>query len=75
MQRNRRRLLQSAGSLPLCALPFGTRAADASKGLRIGIIGSGRVGGTVGELWVKAGHQVMFSSLDLAHDKALGVKP
>ena len=39
--------------------------------LKIGVIGSGRVGGTVGELWAKAGHEVMFSSLDLAHDKAL----
>jgi predicted dinucleotide-binding enzyme len=30
--------------------------------LRIGIIGSGRVGGTIGGLWVKAGHPVLFSS-------------
>lgn len=71
MQPNRRRLLQSAGGLIFCMLPLGTRAADARKGLRIGVIGSGRVGGTVGTLWVKAGHQVMFSSLDLEHDKAL----
>jgi predicted dinucleotide-binding enzyme len=64
-------LLQSAASLLLCALPLGTRAADARKGLRIGVIGSGRVGGTVGTLWVKAGHEVMFSSLDLEHDRKL----
>lgn len=74
MRRNRRRLLQSAGGVLLCALPLGTMAADARKGLRIGVIGSGRVGGTVGELWVKAGHQVMFSSLDLEHDKALAAR-
>ena len=28
----------------------------------IGIIGSGRIGGTLGRLWVKAGHPVLFSS-------------
>jgi len=43
MQRNRRLVLQSAGaSLVLWALPLGARAADARKGLRIGVIGSGR---------------------------------
>ena len=30
--------------------------------MKIGIVGSGRLGGTVGSLWVKAGHDVMFSS-------------
>jgi hypothetical protein len=30
--------------------------------MRIGVIGAGSLGGTVGELWVKAGHEVMFSS-------------
>jgi predicted dinucleotide-binding enzyme len=29
---------------------------------KIGVIGSGKIGGTVGTLWVKAGHQVFFSS-------------
>jgi len=28
----------------------------------IGVIGAGNIGGTVGALWVKAGHPVMFSS-------------
>ena len=71
MQPNRRLVLRSAGSLLLCALPFGTRAADVAKGLRIGVIGSGRVGGTIGALWVRAGHEVMFSSLDIEHDRKL----
>ncbi|MGH8702723.1 MAG: NADPH-dependent F420 reductase [Burkholderiales bacterium] len=74
MQPKRRRLLRSAAGLLLSALPFGTRAADAGKGLRIGVIGSGNVGGTIGTLWVKAGHEVMFSSLDLEHDKALAAR-
>jgi predicted dinucleotide-binding enzyme len=30
--------------------------------MKIGIIGSGHVGGTVGSLWAKAGHTIMFSS-------------
>ena len=72
MQPNRRLVLQSAGaSLVLWALPLEARAADARKGLKIGVIGSGRVGGTIGALWVKAGHEVMFSSLDIEHDRKL----
>lgn len=76
MKPSRRQFLQTAGaaaaSLALEALPLTVRAADAPPGrMKIGVIGSGRVGGTVGELWVKAGHEVMFSSLDLEHDKAL----
>jgi len=30
--------------------------------MKIAIIGAGWLGGTVGKIWVKAGHQVMFSS-------------
>ncbi|HVO93036.1 MAG TPA: NADPH-dependent F420 reductase, partial [Terriglobales bacterium] len=30
--------------------------------MKIGVIGSGNIGSAVGTLWVKAGHQVMFSS-------------
>ena len=77
MKQNRRRFLQVAGAaagLALGGLPCALRAADSPKSLRIGVIGSGRVGGTVGTLWVKAGHQVMFSSLDLEHDKALAAR-
>jgi 8-hydroxy-5-deazaflavin:NADPH oxidoreductase len=35
-----------------------------SKPIKIGIIGSGRIGSTFGGLWVKAGHEVMFSDRD-----------
>lgn len=41
-------------------MPFPTFAQSPS--IKIGIIGSGRVGGTIGELWAKAGHKVFFSS-------------
>ncbi len=30
--------------------------------MKIGIIGSGRIGSLVGRLWVRAGHEVKFSS-------------
>ena len=61
----------SAGFV-LGILPWELRAADtAPKNLKIGIIGSGNVGGTLGTLWAKAGHQVMFSSLDIEHDRKL----
>lgn len=37
------------------------RSAGVTR-MKIGVIGSGSLGGTVGGLWVKAGHEVMFSS-------------
>jgi hypothetical protein len=37
-------------------------AQSVSKNLKIGVIGSGHIGGTIGSLWVKAGHSVLFSS-------------
>src|SRR5471030_3166654 len=79
MKQSRRRLLQTAGAaaagLALGGLPLSARAVGEAAGkMKIGVIGSGRVGSTVGELWVKAGHEVMFSSLDLEHDKALAAR-
>lgn len=48
-----------------------------AKPMRIGIIGSGRIGSTFGGLWVKAGHEVMFSDRDAEQAKraAEGVGP
>src|SRR5204862_1909365 len=37
-------------------------AQSVSNKLKIGVIGSGHIGGTIGGLWVKAGHSVLFSS-------------
>ncbi|MBI2312881.1 MAG: NADPH-dependent F420 reductase [Betaproteobacteria bacterium] len=61
---SRRRLLLAAGlGLALAGLPFPARVAKAqSASLRIGIIGAGRIGGTLGELWTRAGHEVLLSS-------------
>ncbi|MGZ5618916.1 MAG: NADPH-dependent F420 reductase [Usitatibacter sp.] len=64
-----------AASLAFTWFPLDAQAADgAGPPMKIGIIGSGRIGGTLGELWAKAGHEVMFSSLDLEQDKALAAK-
>ncbi len=65
-------LLAGAAGLAFGILPFAARGADA--GLKIGTVGSGRIGGTLGEIWLKAGHEVMFSSLDLEYDKALAAR-
>ena len=65
----------AAGAGAVVGWPRIARSADpANASLKIGVIGSGRIGGTVGELWVKAGYPVMFSSLDLAHDKELAAR-
>jgi predicted dinucleotide-binding enzyme len=62
----------AAATFALGRLPMAVHAAAAAdKKIKIGIIGSGRVGGAVGGAWVKAGHEVMFSSLDLESDKKL----
>ena len=76
MKQDRRRFLQVAGAaaatFALGGLPSAARAAgDATGKVKIGIVGSGKIGGTLGGLWLKSGHEVMFSSLDLEHDKAL----
>ncbi len=52
-------LVLSFGTLLQAAFGQSTTGASAMK---IGVIGSGNIGGTVGTLWVKAGHQVLFSS-------------
>jgi predicted dinucleotide-binding enzyme len=36
--------------------------AQGSSPTRIGVVGSGNIGGTIGGLWVKKGHPVFFSS-------------
>ena len=66
IDRGRRVLLGVGGALLLSAglRPTNARAqSNSSAKLRIGVIGSGHIGGTVGGLWVKAGHPVLFTSL------------
>ena len=58
---NRRALLGGGGALILGAGLWPLRAAAQTKA-NIGVIGSGHIGGTIGGLWVKNGHKVLFSS-------------
>ena len=54
----------AALAVVLCPFPrpvFGQATTNPSS-MKIGIIGSGNIGSTVGTLWVKAGHPVLFSS-------------
>jgi hypothetical protein len=61
-----RRALLAAGAAGAVAVALSPRLASAQAAgggkLRIGTIGSGHIGGTIGGLWIKAGHEVMFSS-------------
>jgi len=80
LDRVRRNLLFAGGLLtitgalrPLKALAQATVGAK----FRIGVIGSGHIGGTIGGLWVKAGHPVLFSSRhpDELKDLVAGLGP
>ena len=64
-----------AGSFARGAM--GQVPAGAAPRTRIGVIGSGHIGGTLGRLWVQAGHPVMFSSRhpDELKDMVQGLGP
>src|SRR5215472_4964394 len=66
IDRHRRAFLQISGMVALFAVTKGvpTLAQTSTTGaaMKIGIVGSGRIGGSVGARWVKAGHEVLFSS-------------
>ena len=60
-----RRSLLVTGALAgfaVAASAFSRSAFADSPPAKIGIIGSGHIGSTIGSLWVKSGHPVMFSS-------------
>ena len=76
----RRGLLAASGAAVFAAAARPWRAfaqATGSTKLRIGVIGSGHIGGTIGGLWVKAGHPVLFSSRhpDTLKDLVAGLGP
>ena len=65
MQGSRRLLLAAWGAFAVASALRPWRAFGQAAGgtpPRIGIIGSGHIGSTVGALWIKAGHAVLFSS-------------
>lgn len=62
----RRDVLRGAGAavaLAAAGAPLRARAGAAGgRSMKIGIIGAGKIGGTLGEHWVRAGHEVFLSS-------------
>ncbi len=67
---NRRALIGAGAMLTFMAAlrPSQLLAQTNGNKARIGVIGSGKIGSTIGGLWVKAGHPVLFSS---RHPEAL----
>jgi len=59
MRNVRREILQALGLLVAGAI---TPAWAQAKPLRVGIIGTGRIGGALATHWTKAGHEVLMSS-------------
>lgn len=57
-----------AGTLLLPAMPA---LAQSENPKRIGIIGAGNIGSTLGRLWIKAGYEVFFASRHPEQLKAL----
>lgn len=57
---SRRAALVLGAALALTASPV--LAQEAGGKIKIGVIGGGHIGGTIGGLWVKDGHEVMFAS-------------
>jgi hypothetical protein len=58
-----RRALLRAGTFASFAFAVSRTAyGQATAPLKIGIIGAGHIGSTLGALWLKSGHPVMFSS-------------
>src|SRR5258708_6087542 len=60
----RRAFLSVIAGAAAAALPMRFALGQAQKPMKIGVIGSGRIGSTIGGLWVKAGPEVMFSDRD-----------
>ncbi|GFE81543.1 hypothetical protein GCM10011487_35430 [Steroidobacter agaridevorans] len=68
---SRRRLLKLAAAAALVGSGALPAHAAVVTNKRIGVIGSGKVGSALGGSWIKSGHEVMFSSRHLDHDKQL----
>ena len=76
IHRGRRAFLRIGGMAALLAFaarrtPAFAQASSGGTAKKIGIIGSGKLGGSVGSRWVKAGHEVLFSSRHPEELKAL----
>lgn len=65
--------LGAGAGLNVLARAVHAATADAAK-VKIGLIGTGRVGGALATVWAKAGHELLLSSRNLDDDKALAAK-
>jgi 8-hydroxy-5-deazaflavin:NADPH oxidoreductase len=76
---SRRNLIRAGAALAFVSTALRSALAQVTTGgkAKIGIIGSGHIGGTIGGLWVKAGHSVTFSSRhpDELKDMVAGLGP
>ena len=59
---DRRGLLRASAAIVAALATRQMAFAQTTDKIKIGVIGSGHIGGTIGGLWVKAGHPVLFSS-------------
>ena len=73
---SRRKILGVVGAAVLLGgLPFAAPVVPAQDAKpKIGLIGSGNVGGALGRSWVRAGYDVMFSSRNLDDNRALAAE-
>jgi predicted dinucleotide-binding enzyme len=73
---SRRDVLRAMGAVAAVgAVPLaGSAAAAWNQKMKIGMIGSGKVGSALGRVWAGAGHEVMFSSRNVDHDRALAAE-
>jgi 8-hydroxy-5-deazaflavin:NADPH oxidoreductase len=66
--RSRRMFLRTSGLIAIALVGAAraplvrAQANTAGSPMKIGVVGSGKLGGSVGGRWVKAGHEVFFSS-------------
>ena len=60
---DRRNVLKISAAALFAVSRLGPAAAQPATGkLKIGVIGAGHIGSTIGGLWIKSGHPVLFSS-------------
>jgi predicted dinucleotide-binding enzyme len=79
MHKQRRTLFKLVAALAagagLNAFGLAARAAGADANrMKIGLVGTGRVGGTLATVWAKAGHELLLSSRNLDDDRVLAAK-
>jgi 8-hydroxy-5-deazaflavin:NADPH oxidoreductase len=61
---------QEIPARPFIEVPVAHPIPATKQPMKIGVVGAGNIGGTIGELFAKAGHTVVFSDRDEANAKA-----